>query len=198
MARGLTDSLAEALTSSPVAKGPLRPTFDELYDQHFKFVWRSLRRLGVREAFLEDASQDAFIVVHRKLSEYEPRMSPRAWLYAIARRVAHDYRRTEARKGGGLPLDDSQASNRPGPYEDVVKSQAADIVLRFLETLPEVQRDCFILSDLEQFSAPEVATVLDANVSTIYSRLQAARAAFARYVSSVYPDAVRQEGGARD
>lgn len=198
MARGITDSLVDEATPSLLAKGAFRPAFDELYDQYFKFVWRSLRRLGVREALLEDASQDVFIVVHRKLADYEPRMSPRAWLYAIARRVAHDYRRTEFRKGGGLPLDDNQASVRPGPYEDVVKSQAADIILRFLDTLPDAQRECFILSDLEQFSAPEVGAVLNTNVSTIYSRLQAARAALSRYVASVHPDAVHQRGGGRD
>jgi RNA polymerase sigma-70 factor (ECF subfamily) len=190
----MTDPIADAPSPSLPAEGAPRPTFDELYDQHFKFVWRSLRRLGVREALLDDASQDAFIVVHRRLADYEPRVSVRAWLYAIARRVAHDYRRTESRKGGGLPLNDSQPSLRPGPYEDAVKSQAAGIVLQFLDTLPDAQRECFILSDLEQFSAPEVASVVGANISTVYSRVQAARAALERFVSQRHPDAVKRRG----
>lgn len=190
--------MTQKTTGVPLAAlptGAQRPSFDELYEQYFKFVWRSLRRLGVREAQLDDAAQDAFLVVHRKLDSYEPRVSPRAWLFAIARRVAHDYRRTESRKGGGLPLGETHASPQPGPYEDTVKSQASDIILRFLDTLPDAQREVFILGELEQLSAPEMSAALGANVSTIYSRVQAARGALERFVRRHYPDAVG--GGAR-
>ena len=38
-----------------------------IYDEHVGFVWRSLRRLGVRESDLPDATQDVFLVVHSKL-----------------------------------------------------------------------------------------------------------------------------------
>jgi len=40
-----------------------------VYDEHFRFVWRSLRRLGVRDAEVSDVAQEVFLVVHRKLAE---------------------------------------------------------------------------------------------------------------------------------
>src|SRR5947208_1656964 len=44
---------------------PYVPTFEELYETHFAFVWRTLRRLGVADAQLDDASQEVYVVVHR-------------------------------------------------------------------------------------------------------------------------------------
>src|SRR5688572_24262740 len=61
-----------------------------LYEEHFQFVWRSLRRLGVREADVPDAVQDVFLVVHRKLPEFEGRSKVTTWLFGIALRVARD------------------------------------------------------------------------------------------------------------
>ena len=43
------------------------PPFAQVYAEHAPFVWRSLRRLGVREADLEDTCQEVFVTVHRKL-----------------------------------------------------------------------------------------------------------------------------------
>lgn len=193
-------SVVEAAQSGHDTKDPLaapmgsantaRPTFDALYDQHFHFVWRCLRRLGVAERHMDDACQAVFLVVHRRLAEYEPRIAPRAWLFAIARRVASDFRRTETRKGGGTPLSDDQPSHNDSPLDGAIKAQAANIILRFLDTLPEPQREAFVLSELEQMTAPEISAAIDANLSTVYSRVQAARAALERYVKRHHPDLV--------
>ena len=74
------------------------PSLEQWYRDHFAFVWRSARRLGVHRAQLDDAVQDVFMIVHRKLDSYEPHQSPQAWLFAITRRVAADHRRTARRK----------------------------------------------------------------------------------------------------
>src|SRR5262245_65871367 len=68
-------------------------TFREVYDEHFRFVWRSLRRLGVRESDVADAVQDVFVVVHRRLGDFEGRSKVTTWLYGICYRVAKDRRR---------------------------------------------------------------------------------------------------------
>ena len=73
------------------------PTFDEVYSAHFAFVWRVLRTFGVPEPALEDAVQDVFIVVHRRLPEWEGRAQITTWLFAIARRVAQAQRRKDGR-----------------------------------------------------------------------------------------------------
>ena len=69
--------------------GPcLRPTFAELYAQGADYVFRTLRRMGVPEADCPDGTQEVFVVVHRRLSEYEPRERLFGWLAAIAANIA--------------------------------------------------------------------------------------------------------------
>src|SRR5512139_1550190 len=67
--------------------------FRRVYDEHLAFVWRSLRRLGVPEAAVKDAVQDVFVVVHRRLAEFEERAQVSTWLFRICMRTAKDYRR---------------------------------------------------------------------------------------------------------
>ncbi|HTU57497.1 MAG TPA: sigma-70 family RNA polymerase sigma factor, partial [Polyangiales bacterium] len=80
------------LSTDDEAAPPVRIAleFDAVYEEHFDFVWRNLRRLGVREGELRDAAQDAFLVVHRRLAQFDGVGSVRAWLYSIVRRVAAD------------------------------------------------------------------------------------------------------------
>lgn len=183
---------AVAAESRLAASGMLVPVrFEDLYEQHFAFVWRSLRRLGVAPSRLDDAAQDVFLVVHRRLSDYKPDTSAKAWMFAIARRVASDHRRTERRRGGLLPLSDEAPSpTSSSPLEGAMKNEASDIVLGFLEGLDEDRRAAFALAELEQMSAPEIGAALDVNVSTVYSRLQSARKAFVEYVTAHHPDAI--------
>ena len=61
---------------------PARLSFEETYDEYFDFVWVSLRRLGVAPAQLDDAAQDVFVVVHRRLHEFEFRSELKTWLFA--------------------------------------------------------------------------------------------------------------------
>src|SRR3954452_12061548 len=74
-------------------RGPGPMVFEEVYDVHFEFVWRSLRQLGVAEHDASDAAQDVFIVVHSKLAEFEGRSKMATWLFGICIRVAAGRRR---------------------------------------------------------------------------------------------------------
>src|SRR5262245_49705869 len=70
-------------------------TVRQIFDEHARYVWRTLRHLGVADADLEDVCQEVFVTVHRKLPEFEGRSKLRTWLYGICLRVASDYRRRE-------------------------------------------------------------------------------------------------------
>src|SRR6185437_8084289 len=155
--------------------GAMRPTFEEVYDEIFGFVWRSLRRLGVPEASIDDAVQDVFVVVHRRLADFEGRSSLKTWVFGIALRVARDHARTARRKGGLLPLDERIPDAAPDPAESLVRSEAVRELDRILGTLDEDKRAVFVLAEIEQMSAPEIAEALGVNVNTVYSRLRAAR-----------------------
>lgn len=158
-------------------------SFDAIYDAHFALVWRTLRRMGVAPALLDDAAQDVFLVAHRQLPGFEGRSSVKTWLCGIALRVAHDYRRSARRRGLMLPLEETTApSVRPSPFEHAQQAEAAHLVHRFLDTLDEPKRVVFVLSELEEMTAPEIATILDTSVNTIYSRLRKARRLFVEAV----------------
>jgi RNA polymerase sigma-70 factor (ECF subfamily) len=156
--------------------------FDELYAQYFDFVWRNLRRLGVADAAIEDAAQDTFVVVHRRRADLRADASPKAWLFAIARRVAHDYRRSQRRKGAVSFDADSQPSARPGPFEDTARSQAVRALERFLSSLDDARREVFVMAELEHMTAPEMSESLGVGVNTVYSRLHSARERFVAFL----------------
>lgn len=160
---------------------PLTPeptSFEAIYDAHFDYVWRSLRRLGVPESQADDAAQDVFVVVHRRLGDFEGRSSVKTWLFGIALRVARSHRRRIARKGQLDPLPLDLVSDERGPDEQVEKRRAADFLDAFLGGLDEDKRAVFILAELEQMTAPEIEEALGVKLNTVYSRLRAGRQAF--------------------
>jgi RNA polymerase sigma-70 factor (ECF subfamily) len=169
--------LGPALPGTSEREAVVRPSFDELYVEHFTFVWRNLRRLGVADAALSDAAQDVFLVVHRRLADFEPRAALRSWLYSIVVRVARQHRRG-ARRKPVEPLDD--ATHCPvapglGPEQLAEQSEALRRLLTLLEELDDSKREAFVLSELENLTAPEIAAILGVNVNTIYARVRAAR-----------------------
>ncbi|MEJ7732639.1 MAG: hypothetical protein WKG00_25980 [Polyangiaceae bacterium] len=51
------------------------PDFAAVYEQHFDFLWRSVRRLGVADAHVDDVVQEVLLVVHRRLESFGGRSS---------------------------------------------------------------------------------------------------------------------------
>lgn len=180
----LTRAVQTLIATSPVLAPAERTSFDLLYRRHFDFVWRSLRRLGVPEAQVEDAAQDAFIVVHRRLGDLRPDASVKAFLFGIALRVANGYRRTLRRKGTtSLDLGTVVATSG-SPFEQTAKVQAERVLEQFLATLDQDRRAVFVMAELEEMTAPEISEALDVNLSTVYTRLRAARQRFVAYVGA--------------
>jgi RNA polymerase sigma-70 factor, ECF subfamily len=164
------------------------PAFDEVYAKNVDYVWRILVRLGVAAADVEDVAQDVFVVVCRKLPEFEGRSSVRTWLFQLARNVVHDYRRTHRRKGAREGDDEKQvslarASEEHRPDVTAARAQAVRILHELLDKLDDEKREVFVLADLEQLSVPQVAEALGVNLNTVYSRLRLAREAFNRELS---------------
>jgi len=174
-----------------------KPTFSEVYETHFAFVWRTLKRLGVPQDSLDDAAQDAFIVVHRRLGGFEGRSSLKTWLFGIVMRVAHDHRRTSERKDvgrhGTAVEGDHCAALGMDPSEGVTRAEEVRLLHRILDRLDDDKRAVFVLAELEQMTAPEIAEALSVNLNTVYSRLRAARAAFEDALQVSLSDAERRE-----
>ncbi|HEY4117782.1 MAG TPA: sigma-70 family RNA polymerase sigma factor [Byssovorax sp.] len=158
------------------------PTFEEIYEEHFAFVFRNARRLGVADAHVDDAVQEVFLVLHRRLGEFEGRSSMKTWLFGVLVRVAADQRRLRKRKSPearGDVIDAAEVADPArGPYEQAARSEAARTLHRLLDELPDERRAVFVLAELEQMSAPEIAEALGQNVNTVYARLRSARQDF--------------------
>lgn len=168
-------------SSAAEAGAAARPELPAVYEAHFRYVWRCLRSLGVHAAHVDDALQDVFIVVARRLPEFDGRAELRTWLYAIALRIARKYRERRARETSSLDADDSAST---APAQSATGEHAAlhgerlALARAILETLSDEQREVFVLARVEQMSAPEIASVLGVPLNTVYSRLRAARLAF--------------------
>lgn len=174
-----TSIAAEAAASSTP-----RPTFDEVYEAYFDFVWRAAHRLGVFEDALEDIVQDIFVVVHRRLPEFEARSTVKTWLYGITVLTVRDHRRKRARAATWRTQPDAPdpetLADAPetGPHDRATRAEAVRVLQEILEELDEEKREVFILCELEQLTVPQVAEALAVNVNTVYSRLRAARREF--------------------
>jgi RNA polymerase sigma-70 factor, ECF subfamily len=165
---------------------PDSPVFADVYAAHFAFVWRTVRRLGAPDASVEDLTQEIFVIVHRRLDEFEGRSSLRGWLFAIVANVVRGHRRALQKKNphmlSGPATPDPEtltAASGTRPDELATKAEASRLVRAFLDELDEEKREIFVLAELEQMSAPEIAAAIGVPVNTVYSRLRLARQAFA-------------------
>ena len=152
--------------------------FEAIYSEHFAFVWRCLRGLGVPEAALDDAAQDVFVIVHRRLPEFRGDSTLRTWLYGIVRNVASNTRRAHRRKGDHEELPHDAAATTGDPHQRAQDQEAARFVQSFLAGVGEKKRELFVLAVLEQLSVPEAAEALGIPLNTAYTRLRVVRMEF--------------------
>jgi RNA polymerase sigma-70 factor (ECF subfamily) len=155
--------------------------FERVYDEHFAFVWRTLRLLGVAEGALEDATQDVFAVVSHKLPTFAGRSSLRTWIFAIAQHTASNHRRSHRRKQQPLvPLSEGFVGHEPTPQAHAEALDAARAIERHCETLDAERRALFVLALIEEVPATEIARALGVPTNTIYSRVRLLRAGLER------------------
>ncbi|WP_232380068.1 RNA polymerase sigma factor [Polyangium fumosum] len=187
---GVDWALSSPLSVAPV-DGEAAARFRAIRDEHFEFVWRSVRRLGVPDADADDAAQQVFIVLSRRLEEITAG-SERAFLFGTAMRVAMQVRRTMRRRGE-VSLSEDEAQGLPleppdtGPdAEELLAQRRARVMLdEVLESLPLDVRAVFVLFELEEMRVPEIASLLGIPLGTAASRLRRGRELFQAELSRV-------------
>jgi len=152
---------------------PERPTFAEVYRSELAYAWRLLRRLGVSEADLEDAAHDAFLVVHRRLTDYDPARPLRPWIAGITVRVASERRRRAHRRREVPDASLDPVDTRVAAEQE--RREARVLLARALEALRPDRRVVVVLHDLEGHSMPEIVEIVEAPLNTLYSRLRLGR-----------------------
>ena len=172
---------------APASTCLLPESLAQIYETHFDFVWRNARRLGVPEASADDVTQDVFMVVHRRIADFDGRAPIAAWIFGILVRVVRDHRRSFLRKGvRNVPLEHESIKelgavvHRVSPIELVEHAERVRLFETLLAELDEDKRTLLILSELEQWTLREIAELFGSNTNTIYSRVRAAKCAFER------------------
>jgi RNA polymerase sigma-70 factor (ECF subfamily) len=163
---------------------PATLAFDAVYEAYALFVWRNARRLGVPASAAEDVMQEVFLVVHRRLADFEEGTSMRAWLSAILIRVVRAFWRTRQRKNAvtdaHLEPDGTADTKTPSPLEAAEHDAAVRELYAVLSGMIEERREVLVLSEIEELTAPEIAAALSVNINTVYWRLRTARKEFER------------------
>lgn len=154
-------------------------TVTSLYRAHAGFVERALRHFGIAERDLADTCQEVFVVVHRRLPEFEGRASAQTWLYRIAWNVASEHRRRAYRRRELLEgsAHDDAASELDAPDECVASQRSITALLDAIDRLDPEKREALICHELEEQPMIAVAQRLRIPLKTAFSRLYAARRA---------------------
>lgn len=177
-------------------------TFDELYDRHFDFVWKSLRRLGVPVADLQDVTQEVFVVVHRRLPEFEARAKLTTWLFRICLHAARDRARRAHVRREVADSTTTEALVAEGDDAERLLERRDDVALfeSVLDGMTQDQRAVFVMFELSDMTGEEIAATVEIPLATVYSRLRLAREAFRRGAKRVLArqgQAVLRREGAR-
>ncbi len=188
---------AQATTGAPLSVLTVHETQSD-------FVFRSLQRLGVRPADLEDVFQEVFIVVHKRLHSYDGSSALTTWLFGVCLRVAAAHRR-RAWFRREVPTEDAadvrEAPESERPDEALAARQAQALVRRVLDRMDIDKRAVFVMFELDQLPSDEIATILGVPVGTVWSRLSAARKQFEKLLGRERgrdaPDALRAAGAGR-
>lgn len=153
-------------------------TFEALYDRWFDDVSRWVRALGAGEADRDDLVQDVFMVVHRRLPDFDGQNVP-GWLYQIARRKVRDHRRLLWVKhlfgSTSSQVTDAMLATTTGPLDALETKYKRILLENLLEKLNEDQRAAFVLFEIEGNSGEEIAALQGVPINTVWARIHKAR-----------------------
>jgi RNA polymerase sigma-70 factor (ECF subfamily) len=153
------------------------PSFHEIYDKWFDEVAKWVRAMGGPSADRDDLVQDVFVVVHRRLPDFDGK-NLGGWLYQITRRRVRDFRRLAwfkrllFRDGHAL---DRASSTGVGPEGALQIKDQQRLLDGLLMGLMEEQRVAFVLFEIEEYSGEQIAEFQGVPLNTVWARIHTAR-----------------------
>jgi RNA polymerase sigma-70 factor (ECF subfamily) len=159
------------------------PTLEALYREHFDFVYRKASGLGGPGFDAEDAAQEVFLIVSRKLHTFDGSSRVTTWLYGITLNVVRAARR-RARVRRMFELRNPEEERGEVGLDRAEVGQARKIAYAILDKMSTEHRETFILTEFEGLSGDEIARLMGCKVETVWSRLHYARKEFARRLAA--------------
>ena len=157
--------------------GGNRTALADLYQRHQRPLFRYLCQLTPDRGLAEEILQDTLVAAWRGAGGFEGRSAVRTWLFAIARRQAHD-----AFRRRGLPMADDDALNaiedpNPGPEQQALQQDDAEELMRAIAQLALIHREVLVLNFVDGLTYEEMALVAGVPLGTVKSRLSNAKRA---------------------
>jgi RNA polymerase sigma-70 factor, ECF subfamily len=165
-----------------------RLDFDSVYDAWFHEVVRWIGALSGLSGDTDDLAQEVFLVVRRKLPEFDGGNLP-AWLYSIAARTVSDWRRRSWfrhlwQKRSSARLDRLPARSLD-PAQELERVEARQLLQGLLNRMSPRLRTVFVLYEIEGYSGEEIAVLQRIPAATVRTRLHRARRRFVELASSL-------------
>lgn len=166
----------ETLTSRCISGDP--DAWRDFHRGYYPVAASFLRKLGVRDAEMEDACQEVFLQIFRYLPGFRGEAELTTWLYRLCATEAGRWRRRSrvmALLGGWLR---GQAALQPAAGQEFDSGLARKRVEAALASLKPAERTVFVLFEMEGLSGEQIAGIVDCPVATVWRRLHYARQAF--------------------
>jgi len=177
MSQARGDAWGDGRSPGPTDSSRARLGFDEVYEAWFDVVGRWVRSMGGPTADRDDLVQDVFVVVHRRLPDFDGE-NLGGWLYQITRRRVRDFRRLAWFKRllfrDGMSFDTSKSA-AVGPEGELELQDRRRLLDRLLFNLPEEQRVAFVLFEIESYSGEQIASFQGVPLNTVWARIHTAR-----------------------
>lgn len=165
-------SVNDTATSDPAS------AFQRIYHERCADVKRWVRALGGRPSDRDDLVQEVFLVAYRRLGDFDHGNVP-AWLYQIASRKMRDYRRLSWNRQlfteRTLSTFENVYETSADPLNQLETREKAERLAHSLDTLPDIQRAAFVLSEIEGCDGREIAQRQQVPLNTVWSRIRKAR-----------------------
>jgi RNA polymerase sigma-70 factor (ECF subfamily) len=148
--------------------------FRKLVDQHARPLVTYLTRLMNNQHEAEEIAQEVFVRVWQHANDYRPEFRATTWLHRIGHNLAIDQlRRRRGTEEFDAERDPAPSSARPSALLE--QKQQANSLQAALDTLPLRQKTAMLLKYEQDFSNPDIATVLGLSVDAVESLLSRAK-----------------------
>lgn len=153
------------------------PSFEEIYDAYYGTVARWIRHLGGPAADREDIVQEVFLIVYRRLCDFDGRNTA-GWLYRITANQVRDYQRLTWIKHifrKKAALSPGTPSLAPTPAMTLEARERRRRLEYLLSRLSTPLRFTFVLFEIEGYTAEEIAEMQSVKTNAVRSRIHRAR-----------------------
>ncbi|MBK7078925.1 MAG: RNA polymerase sigma factor [Myxococcales bacterium] len=156
-----------------------RTAVAEAYTAHHAPVRAFARRLLGDDAAAEDVVHDTFLALPDAVAHFRGASTLRSFVIGVAANRARRHVRSAARRRRATQrlaeVERVRGAQAPAPDAVAQRRQLADRLALALDALAHDQRVAFVLCEVEERSAVEVAQILDVPEGTIRSRVFHAR-----------------------